>query len=66
MTSLQRALDKAVREENARFLKDDAEQQAAWDLGVLYARVFEAQQRGFVQRPHPEETLEEFCRRAGT
>lgn len=64
--TLSRALDKAVREENARFLADPAAQADARALGDLYRRVGEAIDRGFVQKPYPEETLVEFCIRAGT
>lgn len=64
--NLQKAVDKAVREENDRFLSDKAEVAKAEALGVLYRRVGEAMDKGFVQKPYPEETLEQFCERAGT
>lgn len=64
--TLSKALDKAVREENARFLADEQAQADARALGDLYRRVGEALDRGFVQKPYPQETLAEFCERAGT
>jgi hypothetical protein len=64
--SLSKAVDKAVAEENARYLRDFDARIAAAAYGTLCRRVFEAQEKGFVQKPYPEETLEEFCARAGT
>ena len=62
---LSRAVDKAVDAENRAFLADPEAQRAAEEYGRLCARVIEAQRRGFVQHPYPEETLEAFCARAG-
>lgn len=64
-TPLDRAVDAAIADCNERFLADPQAQQEAADRGRLYARVFEAQELGFVQLPYPQETLEQFCQRAG-
>jgi len=64
--NLQRAVDKAIRDENKRFLADPQAQADAAAYGDLCRRVCEANDKGFVQKPYPQETLEEFCQRAGT
>jgi len=64
-TRLDRAVDEAIAAENARFLSDDAAMKAAAEQGILWGRAIEAQKRGFVQMPYPQETLEQFCQRAG-
>jgi hypothetical protein len=61
---LERAVDRAIADENARFLASDVEQREARELGDLYRRVYEAQERGFVQREG--ETLADFVERATT
>ena len=64
MRTLEKAVDMAVARANADFLDSPEAIESARQLGKLYARVFEAQDRGFVQKPYPEETLEQFCERA--
>lgn len=66
MSKLSRALDKAIADDNRRILADPEALAFLGELGTLYRRVIEAQEKGFVQKPYPEETLEEFCARAGT
>lgn len=65
-TPFERAVDRAIADANRAFLNDpDAQAQAAED-GLRQARAIEATLRGFVQKPYPEETLDEFAKRAGT
>jgi len=65
-TKLDRAVRRAVEQANRDFLNDpDAQARAAED-GLRQARAIEATLRGFVQKPYPEETLDEFAARAGT
>lgn len=64
--TLQKALGREVAKANRDFLNDPEAMREAEALGKLYARVCAALDKGFVQKPYPEETLEEFCQRAGT
>lgn len=68
-TPLDRAVARAINAYNRAFLNDPEAQAEARALGTLYRRVFEAQERGHVQRTdergYPTETLEEFVQRAG-
>lgn len=61
-TQLDRAVARAIDERNRKDLADEALLAQARELGDLYRRVFEAQDRGFVQREG--ETLTAFVRRA--
>ena len=64
-TPLDRAVDKAIQEYNDAYLADEEAQRRDREIGKLWARAMEAQRRGFVQKPYPEETLEQFAERAG-